>query len=107
MKQSDIAGVLNRDPAWVSRQLRGPGNWTLKTIGELIEALNAEVEIRVFGREERVIPSQNFNAFSGYGYAHDRTTSQPTPINGNVVASGTLTVSVGMLSPIQQLEYQK
>ena len=40
VKQSDIAAALGRDPAWVSKQLKGPGNWTLRTIGELVEAMD-------------------------------------------------------------------
>ena len=43
MKQTDIANALGHDPAWVNRNLRGPGNWTLKTIGELVEIGRAHV----------------------------------------------------------------
>ena len=39
MKKKDIAEALGRDPAWVSRSLSGPGNWTLTTFGELTPRL--------------------------------------------------------------------
>ena len=67
MKQSDIASILNRDPGWVSKQLSAPGNWTLRTIGELIEAMNGELEIRAVGIEEPYATPPNFDAYSGYG----------------------------------------
>lgn len=67
LKQTDIATVLNRDPAWVSRQLAGPGNWTLRTFGELVEAMNGEAEIQVFGLEDPEEKLSNFDAYAGYG----------------------------------------
>lgn len=67
VKQSDIAAALGRDPAWVSKQLKGPGNWTLRTIGELVEAMDGELEIAVFGRDEKIMPAKNADAYSGYG----------------------------------------
>jgi predicted transcriptional regulator len=52
MKQVDIAKALDRSPAWVNRSLQGPGNWTLRTLGELVEALNGEIEISVYAIEQ-------------------------------------------------------
>ena len=52
MKQVDIARSLEREPAWVNRSLRGPGNWTLRTFGEMVEALNGEIEITVHAMED-------------------------------------------------------
>jgi hypothetical protein len=63
MKQSDLAVALNRDPGWISNQLRGPGNWTLRTFGELVEAMNGEVEIKVSGKEEPYAMKSNFDAY--------------------------------------------
>ena len=34
--QKELADAIGRDEGWVSRNLRAPGNWTLRTIGELI-----------------------------------------------------------------------
>lgn len=42
-----VADRIGRDPAWVNRALRAPGNWTLRTIGELIQGLDGEAEINV------------------------------------------------------------
>lgn len=66
VKQTDIATFLGRDPAWVNRKMRGPGNWTLRTIGELVEALDGEIEINVYGMEDFVSPKPNFHAYAGY-----------------------------------------
>ena len=67
MKQKDIAEILSRDEGWVSRNLRGPGNWTLRTFGELVSALRGEAEIIVFALEDQPSQPRNFNAYDGYG----------------------------------------
>jgi hypothetical protein len=89
-KQSDIAAILNRDPGWVSRQLSGPGNWTLRTFGELVEALDGEAEISVHPIEEAPADRTNYHAYLEYqptlgGTPKEVTTSSPfgpqLPIN--------------------------
>ena len=52
MTQKDIAEKLGRDPAWVSRALSGPKNWTMRTMGELAHALDGRVTIRVEAAED-------------------------------------------------------
>ena len=69
MKQSDIADRLGKDTAWVSRQLSGPGNWTLRTLGELCEALDGELEIIAHRIEVPAHPNGNYHAYAGYGAA--------------------------------------
>ena len=64
MTKRQLAHAVDRDPAWVSRTLKGPGNWTLRTAGELIQALNGEVEILVLGLEDST--RDNYNAYDGY-----------------------------------------
>ena len=66
MKQKDIADIIGRDRGWVSKTLRGPGNWTLRTIGELVVALDGELEIRVHAMDDAVQPAQNFHAYVEY-----------------------------------------
>ena len=61
MKQTDLANAIGRDPAWVSRSLRAPGNWTLRTIGELAEAMDGEVEIIIHANEDAVTHNANFD----------------------------------------------
>jgi transcriptional regulator with XRE-family HTH domain len=67
MTQKDLADRIGRDPGWVSRNLRGPGNWTLRTIGAFIVALNGEAEITIFGLEDTPHYPKNADAYSGYG----------------------------------------
>jgi hypothetical protein len=50
--QKKVAEMIGRDPAWVSRNLRAPGNWTLQTAGELIQGLDGEAEISICALED-------------------------------------------------------
>jgi hypothetical protein len=77
MKQIEIVNAIGRQPAWVSRNLRAPGNWTLRTIGELVEALGGEVEIRVYAKEDRPEAAQNYSAYDGYGPSASRQDNWP------------------------------
>lgn len=52
MSKKDLADRLERDPAWVSRALGGPKNWTMRTLGELAKALGADVQIKVTAIED-------------------------------------------------------
>ena len=66
MTQKDLAHRIGRDPAWVSRSLAAPGNWTLRTAGELIQALDGEAEIRVAALEDAPERRANADAYDGY-----------------------------------------
>ena len=61
MSQKDIGDALDRDPAWVSRNLSGPANWTMKTFGEFVEALNGYATISVVPKEH--VPTSNYNVY--------------------------------------------
>ncbi len=64
--QKRVADAIGRDPGWVSRNLSAPGNWTLRTIGALTQALNGEVYLRVLPLEEPVDTPTNYDAYDGY-----------------------------------------
>jgi transcriptional regulator with XRE-family HTH domain len=64
--QAELATVLNKDEGWLSKNLRGPGNWTIKTLGELVEALDGEIEIIVHRIEDSVWDHSNDHAYAGY-----------------------------------------
>lgn len=66
MKQLDIAQAIGKDPAWISRRLRGPGNWTVRTIGEFLVALRGEIEIKVHALEDPLPVKVNYHAYAGY-----------------------------------------
>jgi transcriptional regulator with XRE-family HTH domain len=66
MTQAQLAEVMGGDTGWVSRNLRGPGNWTLRTVGRFVEALNGEVELRVHGLEDPLPVPPNYHAYVGY-----------------------------------------
>jgi transcriptional regulator with XRE-family HTH domain len=65
--QKELADRIGRDPAWISRQLRGPGNWTFRTFGALVEALDGEAEIVVEAMDALQTNKSNFDAYA----AHD------------------------------------
>lgn len=67
LKLKDVAGRIDADPGWVSKHLRGPGNWTLRTFGALVEGLEGEAEIDVFPIEEPADDRTNFDAYSEFG----------------------------------------
>lgn len=62
LSQKELAERLGRDQAWVSRALAGPGNWTLRTLGEMAECLDAFVEIQAKPKES--IQPGNFNIYA-------------------------------------------
>lgn len=66
MTQQDIAARLGRDPGWVSRKLSGPSNWTIATLGEIADALDGEIEIKIADLHKPTDMS-NSDAYSGYG----------------------------------------
>src|ERR1700682_2137522 len=66
VKQIDIARTLDRSPAWVSRNLRGPGNWTLRTFGAFVEALNGEAQITIRALDDAPQILSNYHAYVGY-----------------------------------------
>jgi transcriptional regulator with XRE-family HTH domain len=65
MTQAQIASAIGGDTGWVSKNLRGPGNWTMKTFGAFVEALNGEAQIIVRAAEDNVVRS-NYHAYVGY-----------------------------------------
>lgn len=67
MTQIDLAARLGKDPAWVSRKLSGPSNWTLRTFGHIADALDGEVEIRLVDLNEDDGAQSNYDAFLGFG----------------------------------------
>jgi transcriptional regulator with XRE-family HTH domain len=66
LTQAQLAAKIGKDPAWVSRNMRGPRNWTFKTFGALVEALGGEVEIDAFRKEDTAPKSNNYRAYDDY-----------------------------------------
>src|SRR5580693_642084 len=66
LTQQALAASIGMDPARLSKYLSGPGNWTLRTFGELVEGLDGEAEIKVFGLEDQLSTRPNFHAYADY-----------------------------------------
>jgi transcriptional regulator with XRE-family HTH domain len=64
--QLQLAEALGKDAGWVSKNLRGPGNWTLRTIGEFVEALKGEIEITIHALEDHPADRPNYDAYLDY-----------------------------------------
>lgn len=63
-KQEEIAAAIGKDPAWLSRTMKGPANWTLKTLGALVIALDGELKIQVSASEDIAVNNlTNFDAY--------------------------------------------
>ena len=75
MKQVELAKIIGRDPGWISKNLRGPGNWTLRTLGELVEGLNGEIQITVYPSEDAPSKWTNYSAY----YDYDSKDPKPVP----------------------------
>lgn len=82
MKQSDLAKKIGRDTGWVSRNLRGPANWTLRTLGELVQGLDGELDIVVHGIEDSLSPHPNYHAYAGYELLPNQGTRPSAPERG-------------------------
>lgn len=63
MTQSEFAERLGRDTGWLSKKLKGPANWTTKTLGQMVEALDGELEITVHDRLQPLDQPDNFDAY--------------------------------------------
>jgi transcriptional regulator with XRE-family HTH domain len=64
LTQLQLAERIGRNPARISKYLKGPGNWTLRTFGELVEALAGEAEITVYGLEDPLPNPKNYDAYA-------------------------------------------
>jgi transcriptional regulator with XRE-family HTH domain len=79
MKQADLAAKTGKDQGWISRNLRGPGNWTFRTYGAFLAGLNAEVEMVGHLLEDRHSSSgENYHVYADF--AHEPARSNSTVI---------------------------
>ena len=72
MKQVELARIIGRDPGWISKNLSGPGNWTLRTFGELVEGLDGRIVINVYPSEEAPSTRDNYSAYHDHGVGGPR-----------------------------------
>jgi transcriptional regulator with XRE-family HTH domain len=63
VKQIDLARAIDMDPARLSKKLQGPSNWTLRTLGALVEAMNGELQIKVYAVDDPLPRPPNFSAY--------------------------------------------
>ena len=63
--EADLASAIDADAGWVSKNLRGPGNWTMRTFGAFVEALRGEAQISIRALEDP-LPRTNYHAYVEY-----------------------------------------
>lgn len=84
--QKKLANAIGRDKSWVSKSLRAPGNWTVRTAGELISALEGEADIVIYAIEDSSGLELNEDAYTGYlEQGGDHLISQSTQLCENFV----------------------
>jgi transcriptional regulator with XRE-family HTH domain len=66
MTQKELAMRISCSRSLVSRSLKGPGNWTLRTLAEFADALDGELEIHVFGLEDPPSNRDNYDAYEAH-----------------------------------------
>lgn len=64
MTQNQLAERLGRNKGWLSKKLSGPANWTLSTLGHMVEALDGELEIVVRDLNEPMDRPKNYDAYT-------------------------------------------
>ena len=94
--QKIVAQNIGRDTGWVSRNLRAPGNWTLQTAGELIQALDGEAEIKIAGLDDETETPSNYDAFEGY---------LPAARDAGVRKTAAIVIPISSLQGIQKIGF--
>jgi hypothetical protein len=87
VKLKDVAERIGADPGWVSKHLRGPGNWTMRTFGALVEGLDGEAEIQVFPMEEQSLDRSNFDAYAQFGPPNTPNVTQAQVVQVPILTS--------------------
>jgi len=94
--QKRLADNIGRDKATVSKYLRGPANWTMRTLGELVQGLEADVQITIEPLEEPSQDGANYDAYDEHDWNTSRikaVTPLPLPLaTGTAVSSAIYSV---------------
>ena len=56
--RADLASVTKKNSSQITRLLKGPGNWTLDTISDVLRTLRFDLEIGITAYEDK--PKRNF-----------------------------------------------
>ena len=58
------ASNIDKDEGWMSKQFKGPRNWTMEIFGSLVQSLNGEVQIVVHALEDFENRRDNYDAYA-------------------------------------------
>jgi hypothetical protein len=87
MTQADLAAAIAADAGWVSKNLRGPGNWTMRTFGAFVESLGGQAEIRVRAAEDPLPIRSNYHAY--VEYPESSPSPRGAPLGAAILSTGT------------------
>jgi len=68
LQLKELANRIDCNVGWLSRALRGPGNWTMRTLGELAAGLDGEITISVRAIEDAMVPPPNYDAWDDFDH---------------------------------------
>jgi len=97
MSQKDLAAALGRDQGWVSKALRGPGNWEFRTFGRMVRALRGEAEIIIHDLTDATKRVQNYDAYVVQEEKGSSLIKYSVNSNTNSSRATVVTITKGML----------
>lgn len=77
--QKRLAQNIGRDKATISKYLRGPANWTMRTLGELVQGLEADVRIIIEPLEQPQSDGLNSDAYDEFDWDASKIKQIPRP----------------------------
>ncbi len=77
LTKKDIARLLNKDPAQITRWFSGPNNWTLDTISDLLLSMDAELKYEIVSLHENTVQTTR-NLITGENSARARAIPSST-----------------------------
>jgi hypothetical protein len=98
--RKQLAERIDRDPSWVSKNLRAPGNWTLRIAGELIQGLGGKAEIRVTALEDVADIPSNYDTYEGY-LVENHDDIRFDTIFGDPISAEKTNIEINAPKPIQ------
>ncbi len=102
-----IAGNVDVDEGWLSKQFIGPRNLTINSLGILVEGLGGVLEIKAYPIEELPSSRENYDPYAEYEEQSDAKPSQVPPLReGGLSGSPNDPSVIGILDMIRKNQEQ-
>lgn len=103
MTLAELSMAMDCDEAWVSRNLKAPGNWTLRTLARFVAGLEGEIEILVHDLNEPMHGTSNYDAYRDYLTEPGPTRTSNASLQ-RISGSPTGTMAAGILTASWQVK---